>query len=308
MRKYCGKYRDYLWIVVLLATFWLLASVVQFGHESIIINFANVLPQIGFEISLAKIAFVSKPIERAVSEITAEQEFTTTESKAFETFREEVARHPTETPKSTGHTVLEVRTDRSGTSQSGLDTVQQKYKDTVMDIPRFDEVYDETFVQHISAEFGEDVAAAVLSNKYLAPTIKSVLLNKSAESIAERKQYVERLEAERRAILKWNDQLHSGEAILDELSYDQIHQYSFRRLSEFEQEVRCEIESCKKILEKRQNEIQTRGIRSGGYSNKVVLQEYVYEPLNVSYPVLSTTMEQIQSLTARLEYIDFERS
>ena len=301
MRSHCGKYRDYLWIVVLLAAFSLIISVIHFSQVSIIISFTDVLPQIGFEISLAKTAFVSKPIERAVSEVATEQEFTTTELKAFETLQKEVAGLPTETRKSTGRTVLKTRANRSGTSQSGLDTVQQKYKNTVMDIPRFDEVYDETFVQHISAEFGGDAAAAVLSNEYFTPTIKSVLLDKSAASIAERKQYIERLETERRAILKWNDRLHSGKAILNQLSYDQIYQYSFERLSEFEQDAHCEIESCEKIIQKRQNEIQTRGIRSGGCSNQVVLQEYIYEPLEVSYPVLSTTVKQIQNLIFRLK-------
>jgi hypothetical protein len=302
-KNFCQKDTDYVGEFILLVLVCFPASVIGLASGVATVEPIDILLQFSCGISIAKLTFVSKPIERSVSEITAEKEFTTTEIEAFESFRNKVASLGPKPPDSINSAETNTYPTQPNKTPARTEIVQEKYKNTVMDIPRFEEAYGETFVQHISAEFGQNVAAALLSNESFTPTIKSLLLNRSAESVAERERYIKRLEAEHRAILNWNDQLRSTEIVLDQISYDKLHLHSLKRLSELEQEVRTEIDSCQKILKERQNEIQTRGIRSDSCSNQIVFQEYVYEPLEVSYPVLSTTVSQLRTLTSRQECI-----
>ena len=206
-------------------------------------------------------------------------------------------RAPTETAGA-----LALTSSRSD-SQNKLETVREQYRETAMSVPRYEEVYGESFREHLRAEFGADLASVVLRDDDLTEPIQSLLVSQATTATLERKQHLELLDAEYEAVVNANSQLQSTETVLTDVDPSYLYQYSFEELFEYEDEIRGEIETCQELIKTRQHEIHSSSNQFHSRSGKTVLQEYLYQSLETSFPVLSTALGQVRKLNDRRQAV-----
>jgi hypothetical protein len=247
-------------------------------------------------------AFVGGYLKEAVTEIETDRKVTEAEYEAFQEFRDDVRSLSPQTQRPSGETAgaVALTTARSD-SQYGLESVRERYRETVMSVPGYEEVYGESLDEHIRAEFGAELASVVLESEDLTKPVQSLLVTQATGAARERKQYLKALDAEYEAVMDANSQIQPTQAVLTEVNPSHLHQYSFEELFEYENDLREAIETCEELIDMRQHGIHSSSnlfqfrFRSGD----IVFQEYLYRPLTISFPVLSTALEQIRELTAR---------
>jgi cyanate lyase len=250
-------------------------------------------------------AFVGGHLKEAVAEIEADREFTEAEYEAFQEFRDDVqSLSPQVQRASEGTTGAVALTSGRSDTQDGLEPVRERYRETVMSVPGYEEMYGEPLDEHIHAEFGAELASVVLETGDLTKPVQSLLVTQATGAVHERKKYLETLNLEYEAVMDANSQLQPTKAVLTEVDPSRLYRYPFEELFEYENDVRDAIETCEELIETRQHEIHNSStqfqFRSG---NEVLFQEFLYRPLKMSFPVLSTALEQVQELTTRRQAV-----
>jgi hypothetical protein len=255
---------------------------------------------------LAGSAFVGNYLKRALEEVEADREFTDAEREAFRAFGEKIrSLSPQSAPSGpaiaadSGTPPTVAQTAATPDTQDGLETVRRRYEETVLAVPGTEDVYGESLSEHLSAEFGADLGAVVLEGDTLTPTVQSLLVSQATAAARERQQYLGVLDAEYDAVLDANERLQPTEAVLDEIDTSRLYRYSFEELFEYEGELRSASETCRGLLEDRQREIHDTPGHSGPRSDSTTLQEHLYRSLETSFPVLSTALEQLRTLSDR---------
>lgn len=185
------------------------------------------------------------------SKINNERKFTKAEYDAFRTFSKDV-RSLSVHPQASGGTTTTMFTGRSQTHRSGLDTVRKRYRETVLAVPRFEEVYNERFHEHITAEFGHDLASVVIKDTQFTQSIQTLLVKQANESAKERERYLDILEIEDDSVAEAADRLKQTETVLDDIDIGTIYRYSFDELLSYEQGLGKKIKRCQRVLEDRQ--------------------------------------------------------
>jgi hypothetical protein len=250
-------------------------------------------------------AFVGGYLKEAVAEIEADREFTEAEYEAFQKFRDGVQSLSPQVQRASGEATGAVAlTTTRPDNQDGLKPVRELYRESVMSVPGYEEMYGESLSEHIHAELGAELASVVLESEDLAKPVQSLLVTQATGAAQERKQYLKALDAEYEAVVDANSQIQPTQAVLTEVNLSHLHQYSFEELFEYENDLREAIKTCEELIDMRQHEIHNSSnlfqFRSEG---SILFQEYLYRPLNTSFPVLSTALEQVQKLTAQRQAV-----
>lgn len=117
---------------------------------------------------------IPAPIQRAQEIAREEETELTAEIEAFETFRhriEDVQAHSASVdPAQTA-----VVADRRNADSAPHRTVCKAYRETVMDVPHYEHVYDESLVQNMAAEFEPGIAEAVANELPFTPIVRTRL-------------------------------------------------------------------------------------------------------------------------------------
>jgi hypothetical protein len=175
---------------------------------------------------------------------------------------------------------------------------RRAYRDTVMAVPHYEEEYAESLSENVSAEFGESVAIALEGAEAFTPGLRRTLIE-GAETARERRnslvRAIEQEEASLRTAASTLSDVECGVESASEgptlpLSFEQLMD-RWGRLYDMEQE-------CETLLEERQESIQ------GGYGvplrldGPISLQEYLYDSLPVTHPVLAEATRLLESVRA----------
>lgn len=269
----------------------------------------NSLLQSHWEAAAGVSLSVLTAIPKARIRVEEEHKRTVDEQDAFERFRRHVAAIETpQTPTDGSHKLQGAPQPIKATSPSStagsLDTIQQVYRDTVMGVPHYEEEYGEPLEQCLALEFGEELAVAVTTNSRLTRYLQQSIVQAVDEAEARRARFVPRLQTEIDA-LKDADRTLSKiqteyEALTGQIdsnqSVDEIRE-THRRLE------RCRT-NCEGVLDERQTHRANGHMTQPHTSELVDLHEYLYQPLDVTYPVLSdaTTMfDRIETACNRVE-------
>ncbi|MFC7225440.1 hypothetical protein ACFQKF_20460 [Halalkalicoccus sp. GCM10025322] len=236
--------------------------------------------------------------------VQTEHERILAERDAFKQFRDRVAGLDPSSTVSNPHPSQELppSIDRHSSSSTaeGLDDIQQAYRDTVMNTPHYDEEYGEPLIQDMTIEFGEDLTAAIMTNTQLTPSLQQVVVQAATAASARRTAFSTRLDEEEATLEDAYQTLTTIGEQYEQITDQPRHQQSVDDLWETHQQLTKCISTCEQLVEQRQTQ-RTDGHTAEPHTDKVVdLQEYLYRPLDVTYPLLAdgtTVLERC--LTAR---------
>ncbi|WP_257628946.1 DUF7260 family protein [Haloplanus salinarum] len=215
---------------------------------------------------------VLEPLSRTGGIIEAEREEVEAERRAFVRFRDRVADVETVTPSrcSTGSTLVAAPEQRSTKS---LDRVRVAFRETVMSVDHYSEVYGEALEEFAAAELSPEVAVGLGpgTSQSFTDLYKATLMN-AVDSAADRRETIrDHLDGERDAVATHRATLIE---MLDSLDWPP----RARRQSDIE-------DRLEEVTRARQTELH-RGFPLSGADGHDLCQ-YLYQDPEWTYPVLT---------------------
>ncbi|GAA0289189.1 DUF7260 family protein [Halobacterium noricense] len=214
---------------------------------------------------------VLAPLSTAESRLNREHAEVIVERDAFEAFRE---RLDSIDPAPSTSPDRATRISNHASTTDRVDRVRTAYHETVLNMPHYDDTYDESLIEHLAGEFGPKIAEGVRPESSVSFTAayKHVLIEVAAEAAQRRENFLETIDEEARSIESaWTD-LKDIFAALDTTIIPEWHCESFT-------------EQLDAVAQRRQRTIQQRDSvpRFDDHS----LCAYLYENESWTYPVLT---------------------
>jgi hypothetical protein len=140
---------------------------------------------------------LTAPVDEAQRAVNRERRRCVDEREAFRSFRSAVSDvQPTAVPGGQTGPLATQRLGATRTRASELESVRQTYERTVMDVPHYEAEYDDGYVESLSAEFGEDIAAAVTSATAFTPELRRAVVGGARAAMEERVEFIALLDEE----------------------------------------------------------------------------------------------------------------
>lgn len=253
-------------------------------------------------LSLVVVAVLAH-LRRARSIVDEERSRATTELDAFTAFAQRISDLPLDPPPQPTSPSRGTAALASNQSPPALQRVRDAYRETVMATPHYDEEYGEALLTNFAEEFGGDVAGALDTNTHFTPQLKGLLVAKAYETVTRREKLLAALDREAKALANADETYRIVETQVAELDSTSPEQGTYdgltARMATCDQ-LEDKVES---ILTERQNHIHEEPLSDLGKSHPGLL-DYLYQPLPVSYPVLSTgtaLIDRLHSVRADIE-------
>lgn len=232
-------------------------------------------------------------IRRARNALAAERGRTVAERDAFEAFARRVGaltpqrlnQHPDGIPRSFSG---------SSAPSSALNRVVERYRETIVALGHYDEEYGEPVIENLSAEFGEEIGAAVAGGGVLTAELKTALCSAARDAASRRATFLTVLDEERAAL---DDAARELRDIGESAAALDLDTASFTALRDARERL-CELcGRCEALVADRQETL--RAPRAGGRwrtDEDLSLNEYLYDALDVTYPVLADASDAAATL------------
>jgi len=166
-----------------------------------------------------------------------------------------------------------------------LDRVRDAYRETVMDVPHYEEEYGDSIPRSMAEEFGADVAAAVCHGDALTPHLQSTVVGRAAAAEARREELLDAVATELDALGDAGEDLERLDRERDSLARHLEGGDRFdtrvdvwRRLDDLESRTES-------VVSDRQAFLQDSPMSAS--DDIPSFHEYLYTPLEVTYPVLA---------------------
>lgn len=237
--------------------------------------------------------------ERAMGIIEEERACLERERAAFRRFVrrldriEPVRQRPTDHVSADGGSVV-VRGGQD-TADRSLRAVTDAYRETVMAVEHYDREYGEPLAEHVAAEFGESVARELADGTVLTPVLYRSLQAGASRALEDRADLSALLEREADCLRDCRESMAGIETTLYRIvspsgePTDRTDEATADRLLELERE-------CESVLERRQRYVRNQAIPALQGDDEIDLQEYLYDGLDVVYPVLSDLADCVETI------------
>jgi prefoldin subunit 5 len=234
----------------------------------------------------------------------AERDRLLEERRAFQQFVRQV--ESLETADAAGTRVPAGATASLSHPQDGgtLDDVVRAYRETVMSVDHYETDYGEPLRQNMAAELGADVTTAVLDGQGLHPQLKMAVMSKSTEAYEQRTNVLDDIDDEVSEIARASEEIESVETTLERLDRHSLLNKSFKELRS-DYDALCALDGdCTDLIDDRQETVATRE-PSPNPDEGHDFHSYLYDPLDVSYPVLSAALSTLSTVrSARRRVLD----
>lgn len=170
-------------------------------------------------------------------------------------------------------------------TEDRLDHVQDAYRETVMDVEHFEEDYGEPLAENLAAEFGDGLAVAVVDGGQFTPQLKSALVQSAQEASRQRASFISTLESEADSLSAAASVLEEVDAERESLAEEPMPSRSYERLVADWHRLGQLRERCGSLVSDRQRRLGELSASLPPGSGE--LQEYLYDGLPVSHPVLA---------------------
>jgi hypothetical protein len=164
-----------------------------------------------------------------------------------------------------------------------------------MSVPHYEEEYGESLAENVSAEFGESVAIALEEAEAFTPGLRRTLVDGADTARDRRNSLVRAIEREESTLRSAAGTLSEVESDVEaadgstlSLSFEELMD-RWGRLYDLEQE-------CERVLEERQEAIQSGYGVPLRLDGPISLQEYLYDSLPVTHPVLAEATRMLESV------------
>ncbi|MEF8840779.1 MAG: hypothetical protein V5A62_04030 [Haloarculaceae archaeon] len=188
----------------------------------------------------------------------------------------------------------------SGTAGSPPDDrvaqARRAYRDTVMSVPHYEEEYGESLTENVSAEFGESVAIALDGADAFTPGLRHTLVDGAETARDRRNSLVRAIEQEETALRTAASTLSDVESEVESVDGGSTLSFSFEQLMDRWGRLYDLERECETVLEERQETLQSGYGVPLRLDGPITLQEYLYDSLPVTYPILSEATRLIESV------------
>lgn len=216
--------------------------------------------------------YVHAPLSAASCIVARERTELTAERDAFEAFRDRLTRIDPAAMTSAQSTAPGLGIREPTVDQ--MERVRAAYRETVMSVSHYDEIYGESLVEHIAAECGAELAEGLRHETSVSLTApyKNTLLTAAAQAAHRRQVFIETLDQDAQLIERAHTELTDLIAELDTTTIPKWYRESFT-------------DRLDSIARERQETLQTR--RSVPRLDEHSLCTHLYHDEPWTYPVLT---------------------
>jgi len=223
-------------------------------------------------------------VNRARTAVAEERTSVAAERDAFEAFDRRVAEISAVATSSSPPLLTDPRP-----SGASLERVRTAYAETVMSVPHYEIEYGDTVAESLAAEFGDDLAAALVGGSALTPEFQDAVRAAAEAAEDEREAFLDVLDREDASLARAADDLSAARADLVALDDRPLSERSFDDLFDLWASVR-EVEArIDAVGMRRQETIRGRRVELPGVPTD--LAEYLYADCPANYPVLAAVAD-----------------
>jgi hypothetical protein len=186
----------------------------------------------------------------------------------------------------------------------GITAVQNAYESTVMAVPHYEDDYDESFEEHITGEFGPEIATLVTQTSALGPQSKRTLLGAAAQAQDKREALVDALDAEKESFSPASRELLSVADELQEYEEATVRDASFGTLDAYRLRLSVLEETCEEIVETRQDALVRQRRTLSLPLDGPDVPTYVYQDLETTYPIVSTAATVLDRIETHQQAVE----
>jgi uncharacterized protein YifE (UPF0438 family) len=241
--------------------------------------------------------FVATQTRSALEALATERELTNAELDAFARFCDRLTAMEVSQPHpDTEHDQqFNVPVTMQSHPNNQLQRVREAYRETIMDVPHYDEVYNDSLQESLAEEFGSEIATVLTTGEHLTPPLQNQLLLKSQQARDERAQFLDSLSTETEDLRSAEQMITEIGTNLDTLNARSLETWTITDLTESREQMLAAEQQCDELAATRQTTLQNS--RSPGPTPADLnLNEYLYESLPVTYPVLSDLADLTDTL------------
>lgn len=254
-------------------------------------------------------------IPSARNVVHTEQEVILAERDAFGQFRKRVtALHPSSvssTPPTHDQEYSQsLNVDSSPSTTDELDDIYQAYRDMVLSTPHYDDDYGEPLIQNMALEFGEEITTAMSANSQLTPEIQHAVVQAATAATKRRIVFNTQLEEEEATLNEADQTLTTTVEQYEQVTERPYQQQSVDDLRDTRTQLTTCIETCEQLLEERQIQRTDKYTAEPHTDDIIDLQQYLYHPLDVTYPILvdgTVVLERCTTARRRVEDVLIRR-
>ncbi|ELY48672.1 hypothetical protein DV706_05150 [Natronorubrum bangense] len=238
----------------------------------------------------------------------------TDERRAFDRFRRRVRRleaTPLEPPRrSVGsqpagqvlqQASLSAASRRPDPTRDALATVRTAYRETVMAVPHYDDVYGESRQEHMAGELGLEVTTAVTQGTWNLE-LKRWLLESIDHALTVRTQLLQAIDDDADAIETFEREVTAFLSTLESLLAQPLARLEFNALRLTRDRILSLQTDCDDLVERRQAQISRR--RRLTIAEVGFFEQYCYRDCDGTYPILdllATCGTLLQRACSRVE-------
>jgi hypothetical protein len=175
-------------------------------------------------------------------------------------------------------------------SGAQIKQVRNAYRETVMSVPHYEDDYDQSLGDHLATEFSPELASTLATADALIPPVQETLLTGCQQATDGRTTLLSALDREADNLQHARDALEAMQTSLTEMNQQPITAWTTNEIiSTYEQLVDFETQ-CDELAAERQTELRSHRIPGPNPADEQ-LNEYLYESLPVTYPVLANLAE-----------------
>lgn len=240
-------------------------------------------------IALGTLQFVPRARELCAEE----RDRTVREYEAFGTFLDRINEVSPLTPDGgqsppASAPVLQLQT--TATSDK-ISAVTEAYEETVMDVMHFEEDYGESLFQHMTAELGEEVALGVRNGGPFTDHLKGGIVETARTARDQRENFLGLLEGEAESLEDHARDLRRIAERVDRTTPVLRADQSYDELVYRRDELQDARETLEAIIDERQADRTDNRVTCMPRKTQMHLQEYLYLPMAVTYPVVAEATE-----------------
>ncbi|MFB6173784.1 MAG: hypothetical protein ABEI39_04000 [Halobacteriales archaeon] len=234
-------------------------------------------------------------VRSARSVLEEERRRTRAERDAFQAFSREVASIDAAPSGAATPAQGSVASVARPDPDRGLAAVRAAYEETVMETDHYEAEYDEPIEVNMAAEFGEEVASAVAEGQALTPQLREALITGAREARDRRDRLLDRLDREAENLEETTGRLADVESHLADMNEHRLSTRSFDELTDAWDRLDDLEEECRAALRERQRAVHGDSFTAG---RAPTIQSYLYQPLDVTYPVLAAGTDLVGKIRA----------
>jgi two-component sensor histidine kinase len=251
--------------------------------------------------------FVPTNTRSALDVLATERERTTAEQEAFAEFHDRITAMDVSQEQSASGCDQQPSIQPALQSQpdNQLQHVREAYYETVMSLPHYDDEYHDSLSESLAGEFHPEIASALITGSQFTSLLRTQLIEEGQQAQTDRADFLKVLSQEADNLNSMDERITTIGTDLDTLTADSLETWPPAELAESREQLLATEERCEELATARQSTLQTPRIPGPTPTAlDLTLNEYLYQSLPVTYPVLADLADMADTLHTERSRVD----